>query len=139
MVVFYTKTDFGGVFCRRTSSREVCCYRDEPDARSVSDYPEEEFTEELLDENERIQRINTVDKPQRRMPSSSRLEYREHALYQQDDCTTKSVGFIVQNAGNVFREVKEFLSAENESVKNVLEECRSIKAVTENNRRLAGS
>ncbi len=57
-----------------------------------------------------------------------------NALYQQDYCKTQGVGFIVQIAGSIFSEVKEHIADHNESVKNVMNEFKGIKAVKENGR-----
>lgn len=57
-----------------------------------------------------------------------------NALYQQDYCKTQGVGFIVQIAGSIFSEVKNSLTEQDETVRDVMDEFRGIKAVNEKGR-----
>ena len=57
-----------------------------------------------------------------------------NALYQRDYYKTQGVGFIVQIAGSIFSEIKASLVDQNETVKDVIDEFRGIKAINERGR-----
>ena len=57
-----------------------------------------------------------------------------NALYQNDYYKTQGIGFIIQIAGSIFSDVKASLADSSETVKNVMDELRGIKAVRERDR-----
>ena len=57
-----------------------------------------------------------------------------NALYQRDYYKTQGVRFIVQIASSIFSEIKASLADQNETVKDVIDEFRGIKAINERGR-----